>query len=475
MFSGTLFSLPAGAVTTTFDVKGITSDFKTRSTRSGLLTKADLGRDTASGQVSLDLPIASRKNGVLSPLGELSANFNFAYDHLSDFGGLTTLGFGLNWTPVKPVELIASITNDEGAPTVQQLGNPLVATSGVRVFDYIRGETVDITRLSGGDPGLSSDDRRLIKVGLTIKPFTKADLTFTANYTNSRVRDPIASFPTATQAIEAAFPQRFMRDADGQLLQIDSRPINFARQNQEQIRWGINFSRQLWTPPRPMGAAGGENQQQSLRQLLPGGQAAPGQGQQRSAERPEGSAGEAAGSGGGGRGAGRPPGGFGRGPGRGTRLQLSVYHTVHLRDEILIHEGGPVLDLLDGGAIGSSGGQPRHQVQAQAGLTHNGLGARLSAAWQSGTTVDGGPGGALRFSDLATLNLRLFANLGQQRKLTEKWPFLRGTRISLSVTNVFNSRVDVRDANGGTPISYQPAYLDPLGRSVRLSIRKLFF
>jgi len=33
----------------------------------------------------------------------------------------------------------------------------------------------------------------------------------------------------------------------------------------------------------------------------------------------------------------------------------------------------------------------------------------------------------------------------------------------------------VRDANGVTPISYQPDYLDPTGRAVRLSIRKLFF
>jgi phosphoribosylformylglycinamidine (FGAM) synthase PurS component len=33
----------------------------------------------------------------------------------------------------------------------------------------------------------------------------------------------------------------------------------------------------------------------------------------------------------------------------------------------------------------------------------------------------------------------------------------------------------VRDAAGATPISYQPAFLDPLGRTVRISLRKLFF
>ena len=80
----------------------------------------------------------------------------------------------------------------------------------------------------------------------------------------------------------------------------------------------------------------------------------------------------------------------------------------------------------------------------------------------------------LRFADLATVNLRLFADLGQQ-PIAREHPFLRGTRVTLSVTNLLNSRQRVTDATGSTPISYQPAYLDALGRSVQLSIRKLFF
>ncbi|MEG8025906.1 TonB-dependent receptor [Sphingomonas aurantiaca] len=54
-------------------------------------------------------------------------------------------------------------------------------------------------------------------------------------------------------------------------------------------------------------------------------------------------------------------------------------------------------------------------------------------------------------------------------------PWLRGMRISLSVDNVFNTRQRVTDATGATPNTYQPDYLDPLGRTVRLSVRKLFF
>jgi outer membrane receptor protein involved in Fe transport len=148
---------------------------------------------------------------------------------------------------------------------------------------------------------------------------------------------------------------------------------------------------------------------------------------------------------------------------------------------VLIREGVAELDFLGGSAAGGRGGRPRHEIELQAGLFKQGYGARLTGTWQEGTFVRGvaGAGGAaagdLRFSDIATFNLRLFANLGQQRALVRKHPLLRGTRVSLVVDNLFDARPGVRDSTGATPLGYQPALLDPLGRSVRLSLRKQFF
>lgn len=145
---------------------------------------------------------------------------------------------------------------------------------------------------------------------------------------------------------------------------------------------------------------------------------------------------------------------------------------------ILIGPGIPKLNLLDGDATGSAGGSPRHELEAQAGYNNNGIGVRLSGEWQSATHVDGALGASnttLRFSSLATANLRLFANLGQMPKLVHAHPFLRGARVSLSVNNLFNSRQSVSDGTGSTPLRYQQDYLDPLGRTVSISFRKLFF
>ncbi|WP_231639167.1 TonB-dependent receptor [Sphingomonas profundi] len=479
--SGPLFRVPAGTVSTTVKVGGGAIGFDTRSIRSGVERSADLSRRSGTGQINLDVPLTSRRENVLGAIGDLSANANLAVDRLSDFGTLTTYGYGLTWKPRDRLSLIASVTDEDGAPTVQQLGNPQILTPDVRVFDYLRGATVSVAQVSGGNPDLRSDSRRVTKLGLTWKPFAKTDVSLIANYVRSRIRNVIAELPAPTAQIEAAFPDRFVRDADGALVSIDARPVNFAREDREQLRWGFTFSKPLKSSQRLI------DEYRKLREAginpfggpaRPGGgpDGPPGGGRQGGGQ----GAGQGDGPGGGrqGGGPGGPGGGFGgRGPGGGGgRLQFAVYHTWLFRDDILIRDGVPVLDLLNGAPSGAIGGAPRHRVEAQAGYTNNGFGARLSVNYQSGTTVDGGTAAVandLRFSSLTTANLRLFANLGQIPSLV-RYGWARGLRVSLSVTNLTNQRIDVRDATGATPISYQRDYLDPIGREVRISIRKLF-
>jgi hypothetical protein len=55
-----------------------------------------------------------------------------------------------------------------------------------------------------------------------------------------------------------------------------------------------------------------------------------------------------------------------------------------------------------------------------------------------------------------------------------KHPWLRGTQVRLDVTNAFNARPKVHDASGVVPLNYQPDLLEPLGRTIMISFRKLF-
>jgi hypothetical protein len=523
--NGTLLDLPAGPLLATFKIGGEATGFDTEAERAGIVRAASLSRTGGNGQVTLDLPLASRRHHVLDAIGDLSANFNFAANRLSDFGTITTLGYGLTWKPIPTVTLLWSMTDQQGAPTIQQVGNPNVLTPGVPVFDYVTGQTRFVTRLDGGNPALRADERHIFKLGLNANILSNPQLVLNAQYLRIRTDNAIASLPAATAAIEAAFPDRFIRDPDGDLAEIDNRPVNFARENRNQLRWGFNLSvplrasaaqqarlremfRSAFAGRRFPGAAGGPGGEGRRRREGAAGPPAPAEGNG-NATPPEpgaappqaggeaqvqpaapGAPGAPEGQGGfggfgrggfGGRGGGfGGRGGFGGPGGAGSgRLQLGVYHTWIFRDDILIRPGVPVIDLLNGGAIGASGGQPRHRIEAQGGISKNGFGLRFSANWQSGTVVRGGlpaAGGAgdLFFSDLATANLRVYADFTQIGSLgRQSWA--RGLRVTFSINNIFDAHEHVRDAAGVTPLSYQPDYLDPQGREVRLTVRKLFF
>jgi iron complex outermembrane receptor protein len=511
LFNGPLFKLPGGKVNLAAHAGFETHRLDNDILRLGTVTTGHLARDQERTQFSLDVPIASRRLGVLSAIGNLSLNANARFEHYSDFGTLHTLGAGVNWSPIVPVSIIASYTDEQGPPSITQLGNPVLTTPNVRIYDFTRGETAEVTQISGGNPALRHDHRKVWKLGANVKPIADKQLTLSVEFTSQRIDDPISSFPIATPAIEAAFPSRFTRDASGRLTRVDVRPVNFERSERRQLRSGINFMAPLGKPRRPnfgaggggggfgafgffggggggggrppgasgAGGAPGATPQGQNGQPAAGGQGTPGTpGTPPPAQGGEQRRGGGAG-GGGFRGGGGGRGGFG-GFGQG-RIQLGLYHTWTFADRILVAPGLPPLDLLNGSAVGSGGGTPRHQLDLQAGVFKDGYGARLTGTWQSGTTVRGAPavaGGTssdLFFSSLTTLNLRLFADLGQNIPLMRKHPWVRGLRLSLSVDNILDTHLRVRDATGVTPLSYQPYYIDPVGRSVRFTIRKMFF
>jgi hypothetical protein len=356
-----------------------------------------------------------------------------------------------------------------------------------------------VTATTGGNPNLLADRRNVWKLGANWKPFENTDLRLRADFVYQAVTRPISDI-TVTQQIEAAFPDRFtyetVCDDDGtncrrQLTQVDLRPVNFDRSQRDQLRIGFDFSHPLKShkPSQavqdelraqmraqfgggPSGRAGGSasGASPSARSQVAGNAAqpsgaAPSDGQASGGQRGSGY--------GGGR---RGGGGFfgGRGGGNRGRVQFSLTDTVTFVDKVSIAPGIPELDYLHGGAAGQSGGTPRHSVEAQAGYFNNGLGARIAADWKSGTTVTSLTGDNLHFSPLATFNLTLFANPGDIPEIVVKHPWLRSTQFRLQVTNIFNTRTNVHEATGVVPLSYQPQLIDPLGRTVMISIRKLF-
>lgn len=464
--AGSPFKLPAGEASLTVRAGFAYSRSDNSDTRNTSSGDVRLNRGNLSSGFNLALPITSRRLGVLDDVGDITLNLSAGIDHLSDFGDLIDWSAGLSWSPTEKLGFQLSYTINEEAPSLGQLGNPQIATFNSPVYDFSRGETVLVTVLSGGNPNLLKETQRDIKVGANWQlPFLK-NSNLIAEYFHNRSEDVTQNFPLLTPAIEAAFPDRIVRDASGQLVSIDRRAVTFSEIESSRLRWGFNIGGEFGkATPQP---------RDNIMSMIPGGPRPGGQG----AGGPGGGGGPRAG--GPGMGGPRGPGGpGGRGPGANNgrgRWNLSVYHTLRFTDTVQVAPGSPVLNLLKGEAI-ADGGVARHSFQMEGGVFHKGFGVRLRGDWTAPTHVNasGAPGSSdLRFGAVFDLGARIFVNFDQQKSVVEKIPLLKGTRLSFEFQDIFDSRQKVTDASGAVPLAYQAAYRDARGRFIGIDIRKIF-
>lgn len=115
----------------------------------------------------------------------------------------------------------------------------------------------------------------------------------------------------------------------------------------------------------------------------------------------------------------------------------------------------------------------RHRIQFQAGAFKKGLGTRISVNWRGGTKLRADGSNDLKVADLLIGNVDVFANLADVlAKPNNAW--LKGGRVELSIQNLFDNLPKVEIVRGPVPVTYQSRYLDPLGRTLTLSLRKTF-
>jgi hypothetical protein len=402
-------------------------------------------RATATAAASIDIPL-SHRNRQFSALGNLTVNGNAEVNQLTDFGTLTRVGAGANWSPFPNLNFVGSWDHDQRAPSVRQLGDPFVETPGTRIFDFSNAVVNRVAAVTGGNPNLRTDTRDTLDLSAEWQPLKPVNFRLRADYAHVTIERPISNI-TVFPEIEAAFPSRFVRDAAGNLISVDLRPVNFSSAHRDTLLVGFDFTK----PLRSHQVTNSEVQRAVNRARAAGIAVPQGPGSVNSA-----------------------PGSLGSIPSANGRLTFSLTDTITLVDRALIGRGLPQLDYLHGAPVGQTGGQPRHQIQAQAGWSNNGMGARLGANWRSATRIDAMTGDVLDFSPVATFDLSLFANVGQYLPIVSRHPWLRGASIRFEAANIFNTLPRVRNASGAAPPGYEPSMLDPLGRTFMLSLRKQF-
>ncbi|MGH1559296.1 hypothetical protein ACRAWD_19750 [Caulobacter segnis] len=155
------------------------------------------------------------------------------------------------WSPVKPVSFIVSATRQENAPQPRPAGQSAdhhAQFPGLRLRARPDGgrhpHQRRQSRPEGRDPQCPAL-RRHLEAREDQRPVADRQLQPGAD------RQSGGQLPGRHgRAVEAAFPDRFTRDADGNLTRIDTRAVNFAKRESEQIRWGFQLHRVGWAPPR---------------------------------------------------------------------------------------------------------------------------------------------------------------------------------------------------------------------------------
>lgn len=420
--SGRVLSLPAGAmraaVTATLRTNRLSGSWEFLS----VPRVTSFAQNEAAISGNLQAPLLGDK----SPIGNLELDFNGAIRKLNRVGTVADFGAGLVWQPVRSLTLRGSFDVQRQAPSAQTLSDPQVVYENYRIFDFVTGQTVQVRYITGGNRDLPVAKRKILSVGGTFQPFGNANLLLSAEYSSRRTTNPESMLPPVNALVQAAFPDRFVRDASGVLTLVDSRPVAFAYDNSDQLHSRIDFHGSLGKRSTKRAAAPGTDSDAAF-----------------SFD-------------------GRP------------RFNLSVEHNWVLRSVRRAQPGLPEIDLLSGGATGYGGGLPRHALRVSVNIAGRGLGMQLHGSWRSPTLIKSAEtpsANDISFSAQTNVDMRLFADLGT---LMPGNRILKGARLSLSVNNLLDSKQRVRDGNGATPIRYQPYVLSPLGRAITIEFRKVF-
>lgn len=393
-------NLPAGAVIANLSVNAgrNRSDNWQGDNLGGPAVRTRSALDRVDGVLGLSVPISRRGEGEILFLGDLSVDLTASAQTMTNSRLQKRYGGDLNWSPTRSLQLRGSIGHAETAPSFSQLDDPIVTTIN-RIFDYSRGEIAEPVWITGGNPALGRGSQQSLALEAVVRPLGNQIVTLNAAYRQDTAKGGVAGFPELTPVIEAAFPERVTRDADGRLVSVDARPINIARATDSELSSGVA----LRFPGKPVANA--------------------------------------------------------------TQLSFTLRHRWRLKSELLTHPGVPVIDQL------AQSGQSRHSLSLQATAGKRGWGATLGGNWNSASRVTNGDR-ILNTRPPMTFNLSMFVEPEHLSGRTRKGGLLDNLKISLNVQNLFNGYRRVTLQDGTTPAGFSRDEIDPLGRVIRLTLRK---
>jgi len=409
--SRTILELPAGSAVAT--LSGGFSGSRTEVARDGNDSSSQFNTRDARAAFAIPLTKASMAQGGL--IGDFLISVGAGVRHTGAGDG-DDLNAGLAWTPRKGLRVNGDWSvSTAGLSDLQRLESRYFGVPVV-VFDLRAGEAVTVVPIRGGNPDLRQPRSERFGLNAFVGPFTRWGVSGNIGFEHAETTDLVGILPALTQDVEAAFPDRFLRDAEGRLTNVDYRPLNLASTLTRVLTTGLNFSL-----PRPTGSGARE----------------------------------------------------------ATVMRVAINHRLQLENRLMLRPGLPLTDRLEGDAGGISAQGATIMMDAQRGRWGFNTSTRWEEGYRSrrAAGVDG-PDDLVSEAFVAVdLRLSLQVASANSGRLSDRNVAPRragGFQISLEVENLLDARRQYRLGDGRDAPGYGRDIVDPIGRTIRLTLQRRF-
>lgn len=409
-----LFSLPAGDLTTHLSA----TLNRSQSSQSRHNLDQTSSTDFYAITAGLNLPLIRAGEQGLGRLGGLQANLSLGLQTSGGSQGQDQ-SIALAWQPQTKLRVNLTWSQSLMGGIEAMRHQPQTYGAPLTVYDFRRNEAIEVLPLLGGNPELTPPRQTATSLNLSAGPFSAWQWSTHLNLSRSEAREGLGTLGALTEEIQTLFPERFVRDADGRLVEVDFRPFNTGWRIHDSLGGGLNLN-------LPLGRWVGE----------------------------------------------RAP--------TGTSAQVRIGFNRHLRSVSQILPGEPIRDSLIGDGGGQSRQDARLGVDVRWKPVTVNLNLRWQEGYRTRRTsgVDGADD--LVRGDLWNTDLRLSWQIsktgaaeaaggaGQPRRR------MAGSELALDISNLFDHRQEVRLGDGSMAPGFGRDRLDPMGRTLALNLRHRF-
>ena len=261
--TGKLFSLPAGDVQTAIGVDWRREEYQfngdaREAANRPVIIAAPFDDANALAGVQRDI-IAAYAEFLVPITRTIELNGAVRIDDYDGFGRTTNPKVSARWQPISEIAVRASFNTSFRVPSFNQVFNGTIESfysgrdladpgkcPGGRPDTAIPGcEVVSPNILNGGNPNLGPETAKMFSAGVVLTPTSRLFLSVDWWLINRSDRQEVLTLRQLVENFDL-FPERFIRDAAGNLVQIDQRWINSGQTYTSGIEINGRANGPLW-------------------------------------------------------------------------------------------------------------------------------------------------------------------------------------------------------------------------------------